>query len=136
MYKKQAEAVDFFHKEVYLEHFKGKKEFKNFPVEFFSLEMYQSLVGLLNYIATQGRFDIQYHTSTLSQYSICPNVFHFAQAVQVFRYLYKTIDTVYKYPKRQFDYSHDILTLRVYTDASRLTYTSQGGYIILADERV
>ena len=51
--------------------------------------LYHSLIGSANWAITLGRFDIQYATQTLSQYSMAPREGHLHAIKRVFSYLKK-----------------------------------------------
>ncbi|GMG56276.1 unnamed protein product [Ambrosiozyma monospora] len=82
----------------------------------------------LQYIATKGRFDIQYYASTLAQYNHCPTVLHYHQCLQVFKYLWSTRHSYYEYPISKTPISE--VTLSLYTDAAQKKTSGQGGYLI------
>ena len=50
---------------------------------------YQMLIGMLNWIAGIGRFDIAHSTTTLARFSSCPRKGHMERALRVFGYLKK-----------------------------------------------
>lgn len=100
----------------------------------FSITMYRSLIGILNYIATKGRIDIQVFTSILSQYSHIPTTKEFHQAIQLLKYCYSTRKSgcYYERATKDVDKTREIV-IDVYTDASDRKDASQGGYIILVN---
>ncbi|TID17249.1 hypothetical protein CANINC_004012, partial [Pichia inconspicua] len=109
------------------------------PHHLFSLNMYQQIVGLIVFIASKGRFDIQVHASFLSQHTMMPAIEHFQQALQVLKYLYTTRKSTYNYHKLLSPTTkpseQDVVTIKVYTDASQLSQSSQGGYLIMIDNK-
>ncbi|GMG46168.1 unnamed protein product [Ambrosiozyma monospora] len=95
---------------------------------------YQQLTGILQYIATKGRFDIQFHASVLAQYNHCPNLLHYHEALQVLKYLYRSRNSYNRYQyKTQETTKADI---KIYTDASLQKGRSQAGYIIFLNNMI
>lgn len=100
----------------------------------FSQESYRSLVGIINYIATKGRFDIQVYASILAQYSTMPSEVEYRQAVHLLQYCYSTRNSGCYYKRATHDIPLDSeVLIEVYTDASDKKDNSQGGYIILVN---
>ena len=102
--------------------------------ELFSIDLYRSLLGILTYIATKGRFDIQVYTSLLAQFTAMPSLVEFRQAVHLLSYCYSTRKSGCHYAKGLSDIPFtQKLNIDVYTDASDKKTQSQGGYIILVN---
>jgi len=57
-----------------------------------NISKFKSLVGSANWIITLGRFDIAYAVSTLSCYTMAPQIGHFKAMERVFGYLHKFQD--------------------------------------------
>ena len=51
------------------------------------ISKYKSLIGSANWLVTLGRFDIQYATSTMAQYSMAPRKGHLEAVKRIFGYL-------------------------------------------------
>lgn len=107
-------------------HFKTR-----YPVSTFSQNNYQMIVGIISYIATRGRFDIQYYASALAQFCGMPTHRAYSQALQVLQYVYSTRTSVYTVLKVTPEI-HELkyLTIKLFTDASYNTHISQGGYFM------
>lgn len=139
-YKKLEQLVLEKHNSTNYESF--YEQHPHFPHELFSLRMYQKLVGILIYISQKGRFDIQVHANMLAQYSSFPTIMQFYQALQVLKYVYTTRTSSYRYIREDKELIRntdgridDPIKLDVYTDASHLPHTSQGGYYIVLNQR-
>ena len=55
------------------------------------IKLYQSLVGRINYLATQTRCDISFTASALSRFLVNPAPAHIKAAKRVFQYLKGTV---------------------------------------------
>ncbi len=53
------------------------------------ISRYKSLIGSANWLITLGRFDIQYATTTMAQYSMAPRKGHLNAVLRIFGYLEK-----------------------------------------------
>ncbi|GMG38362.1 unnamed protein product [Ambrosiozyma monospora] len=95
---------------------------------------YLSLTGSLQYIASHGRFDIQYYASALAQYNNCPTALQYVQAIQVFAYLWSTRYSYYRYPKQKTETKQALV--KVYTDASLIKARGHAGFIITLNEMI
>jgi hypothetical protein len=95
------------------------------------IKLYQSLVGCINYLATQTRCDITFTTSVLSRFLVNPAPAHIKSAKRVLQYLKGTM--MYGITLGGTDYSPNNLDIRLYTDSDyardRHTYRSTSGYV-------
>jgi hypothetical protein len=95
------------------------------------IKLYQSLVGRINYLATQTRCDISFTSSVLSRFLVNPAPAHVKAAKRVFQYLKGTVSYGITYGGSQ--YSPEKLDIRVYSDSDyagdRHTYRSTSGYV-------
>jgi hypothetical protein len=57
------------------------------------IQIYQSLIGSLQWAVTLGRFDILVSVMSLSRFRVCPHEGHLERVKQVFGYLQKCLDT-------------------------------------------
>jgi hypothetical protein len=91
---------------------------------------YQSLVGCINYIATQTRYDITFAASVLSRFLVNLSPAHIKLAKRVLQYLKGTI--LYSITYSSPSYSQQ-LDIKLYTDSdyagNRHTYKSTSGYV-------
>lgn len=108
----------------------SEQELKNI----FTNNAFRSLMGIINYAVTKGRFDIQGYASILSQYTECATIVEFRQAIQILQYLYTTRRSgpTYLQATVEIPFNKEIV-IDVYTDASDKKENSQGGYIILVN---
>jgi hypothetical protein len=94
------------------------------------IKLYQSLIGCINYLATQTRPDIAYSVSVLAQFLVNPSLSHIKAAKRVLQYLKKTRDLgiTFQGPGE--------LEIQLYTDSDyagdKATYKSTGGYVAFA----
>src|SRR3984957_4393431 len=103
------------------------------------IKLYQSLVGRINYLATQTRCDITFTTSALSRFLVNPAPVHIKTAKRTLQYLKGTI--MYGITFGGTDYSPNNLDIRLYTDSDyagdRHTYRSTSVYVnFLAGEPI
>jgi hypothetical protein len=95
------------------------------------VKLYQSLVGCINYLATQTRCDVAFTTSALSRFLVNPAPAHIKSAKRVLQYLKGTM--MYGIIFGGSDYSPNNLDIRLYTDSDyagdRHTYRSTSGYV-------
>jgi hypothetical protein len=95
------------------------------------IKLYQSLIGCINYLATQTRCDIAFAASILLQFLVNPAPAHIKSAKRVLQYLKGTI--MYGLTYRGPEYSTQRLDIRLYTDSDyardRYTYRSTSGYV-------
>ena len=95
------------------------------------IKQYQSLIGRINYLATQTRCDIAFTASILSRFLVNPAPVHMKSAKRVLQYLKgtQTYGITYGGP----DYGPNKLDIRLYTDSDyagdRHTYRSTSGYV-------
>ena len=93
--------------------------------------LYQSLVGRINYLATQTRCNITFTTSALSRFLVNPAPVHIKTAKRTLQYLKGTI--MYRITFRGTDYSPNNLDIRLYTDSDyardQHTYRSTSRYV-------
>ena len=91
------------------------------------IKLYQSLIGRINYLATQTRYDIAFTASILSQFLVNPAPAHIRSARRVLQYLKGTIIHSITYRGIQG------LDIRLYTDSDyagdRDIYRSTSGYV-------
>jgi hypothetical protein len=91
------------------------------------IKLYQSLIGRINYLATQTRCDIAFTASILSRFLVNPAPAHIRSAKRVLQYLKGTIMYGITYRGIQG------LDIRLYTDSDyagdRDTYRSTSGYV-------
>lgn len=76
----------------------------------------------------------------LAHYTQMPTIYQFYQALQVLRYVYSTRNSFYNFKRSEiplhrnkFGLITEEVNITVYTDASRLPHTSQGGYFIFVN---
>jgi hypothetical protein len=95
------------------------------------VKLYQSLVGCINYLATQARCDIAFTASALSRSLVNPAPAHVKSAKRVLQYLKGTI--MYGITYGGLQYSPQRLDIKLYTDSDyagdRHTYRSTSGYV-------
>ena len=95
------------------------------------IKLYQSLVGCINYLATQTRCDIAFTTSALSRFLVNPAPAHIKSAKRVLQYLKGTM--AYGITLGGPEYSPNNLDIRLYTDSDYAgdhhTYRSTSGYV-------
>jgi hypothetical protein len=95
------------------------------------IKLYQSLVGCINYLATQTRCDITFTASALSRFLVNPAPAHIKSAKRVLQYLKGTI--MYSITLGGPKYGPHNLDIRLYTDSDyagdRHTYKSTSGYV-------
>jgi hypothetical protein len=91
--------------------------------------LYQSMIGCINYLATQTRPDIAYAASVLSRFLVNPSPAHIKAAKRVLQYLKGTVDFSITYSSAE----PPALNLRLFSDADyagdRHTYRSTGAYV-------
>jgi hypothetical protein len=95
------------------------------------IKLYQSLVGCINYLATQTRCDIAFTASALSRFLVNPAPAHIKSAKRALQYLKGTI--MYSITLGGPKYGPNNLDIRLYTDSDyagdRHTYKSTSGYV-------
>ena len=95
------------------------------------IKLYQSLIGRINYLATQTRCDIAFTASILSRFLINPAPAHIRSAKRVLQYLKGTM--IYGIILGGLKYSPYDLDIQRYTDSDyagdRDTYRSTSGYV-------
>jgi hypothetical protein len=95
------------------------------------IKLYQSLVGCINYLATQTRCDIAFTASVLSRFLVNPAPVYIKSAKRVLQYLKGTIMYGITYGGPQ--YNPQRLDIKLYTDSDyagdRHTYRSTSGYV-------
>ena len=69
----------------------------------FDVNIYQSAVGALLYLATRTRPDISYAVSTVDKFSSKPNITHWSAVKRIFRYLKGNMDLGITYEKNEID---------------------------------
>jgi hypothetical protein len=79
------------------------------------IKLYQSLVGRINYLATQTRCDIPFTASALSRFLVNPAPAHIKSAKRVLQYLKGTI--TYGITLGELRHSPHNLDIRLYTDS-------------------
>jgi hypothetical protein len=91
--------------------------------------LYQSMIGCINYLATQTRPDVAYAASVLSRFLVNPSPAHIKAAKRVLQYLKGTVDFSITYNSAE----PPVLNLRLFSDADyagdRHTYRSTGAYV-------
>ena len=96
------------------------------------IKLYQSLVGRINYLATQTRCDIAFTASVLSRFLVNPSPTHIKAGRRVLQYLKGTI--TYSITYGGFEYSPQQLDIKLYTDSDyagdRHTYKSTSRYVV------
>ena len=95
------------------------------------IKLYQSLIGRINYLATQTRYNIAFTASILSQFLVNPVLAHIKSAKRVLKYLKGTI--IHRIRLGGLKYSPYNLDIRLYTDLDytrdRDIYRSTSRYI-------
>jgi hypothetical protein len=95
------------------------------------IKLYQSLVGCINYLATQTRCDIAFTASALSRFLVNPAPGHIKLAKRVLQYLKGTVSYGITYGGPE--YNSQRLNIKLYTDSDyagdRHTYRSTSGYV-------
>ena len=95
------------------------------------IKLYQSLIGRINYLATQTRCDIAFTASILSRFLVNPAPAHIKSAKRVLQYLKGTI--MHGIRLGGLKYNLYNLDIRLYTDSDYAgdcdTYRSTSGYI-------
>ena len=95
------------------------------------IKLYQSLVGCINYLATQTRCDIAFTASVLSRFLVNPAPGHIKSAKRVLQYLKGT--ATYGITYGGPEYNSQRLDIKLYTDSDyagdRHTYRSTSGYV-------
>jgi hypothetical protein len=93
------------------------------------ITLYQSLIGCINYLATQTRPDVAYAASVLSRFLVNPSPAHIKAAKRVLQYLKGTVDFSITYSSAE----PPTLNLRLFSDADYAgdchTYRSTGAYV-------
>jgi len=95
------------------------------------IKLYQSLIGRINYLATQTRCDIAFTASILSRFLVNPAPAHIKSAKRALQYLKGTM--MHGIILGGLKYSPYDLDIRLYTDSDyagdRDTYRSTSGYV-------
>jgi hypothetical protein len=95
------------------------------------IKLYQSLIGRINYLATQTRCDIAFTASILSRFLVNPAPAHIRSAKRVLQYLKGTM--MHGITLGGLKYGPHDLDIRLYTDSDyagdRHTYRSTSGYV-------
>lgn len=96
------------------------------------IELYQSLVGRINYLAQQTRCDLAFAASALSRFLVNPSPAHIKAGKRVLQYLKGT--EMYSITLGGPQYIPNWIDIRLYTDSDyagdRHTYRSTSGYVV------
>lgn len=105
--------------------------------------LYRQIVGVIQYIASKTRFDLQFTGTYLSRFNHAPTFQSLNQAIQALKYIYTTRNSAYRTTK---PVTGSNSRLQIFTDASFNTRASDdlnakhhppfAGYIILLDGNV
>jgi hypothetical protein len=91
--------------------------------------LYQSLIGCINYLATQTRPDISFSASILSRFLVNPSPAHIKAGKRVLQYLKGSVDFSITFS----DTLNKTLDIQLFSDADyagdRYTYRSTGAYV-------
>jgi len=103
------------------------------PEKGFQVKDAQRLMGVLTYLSSHTRWDIQFYTSTLSRYNNTPTTLSYINIINLFRFVYSTRYFHTTFMFKRIPASGPTVIIDIYSDASynsNFGCSSQRGHII------